>query len=128
MAGEDLCRHPGRVRYLWAGTRRARDYHLLGDETIRRRGCRKRTRLTMTDSEVATSAFGPRSPRFPSSKFSTPRSGSRLVHRARLFDELARGERARLTLVVGSPGAGKTALLADWVASVAAAPICVAQL
>jgi LuxR family transcriptional regulator, maltose regulon positive regulatory protein len=58
-----------------------------------------------------------RGPRFPSSKFSVPRSGSRLVHRSRLFDELERGERARLTLVVGSPGAGKTALLADWVAS-----------
>ena len=39
------------------------------------------------------------------------------MHRSRLFDELERGQRARLTLVVGSPGAGKTALLADWVAS-----------
>ena len=38
-----------------------------------------------------------------------------LVHRSRLFEQLARGQRARLTLVVGSPGAGKTALLADWV-------------
>ncbi len=70
----------------------------------------------MTDSKV-DAAFGLRSPRFPSSKFSTPRSGSRLVHRSRLFAELERGERAGLTLVVGSPGAGKTALLADWAAS-----------
>ena len=45
------------------------------------------------------------------------RRGPCLVHRSRLFDELERGQRARLTLVVGSPGAGKTALLADWVAS-----------
>ncbi len=58
-----------------------------------------------------------RGPRFPSSKFSVPTAGPRLVHRSRLFDELERGQRARLTLVVGSPGAGKTALLADWVAS-----------
>ena len=60
-------------------------------------------------------AVGPRSPRFPSSKFSVPRLSSHLVHRSRLLDELDRGQRARLTLVVGSPGAGKTALLADWV-------------
>src|SRR5271163_2911092 len=58
---------------------------------------------------------GPRSPRFPSSKFSVPKVGPHLVHRSRLLDELDRGQRARLTLVVGSPGAGKTALLADWV-------------
>jgi LuxR family transcriptional regulator, maltose regulon positive regulatory protein len=58
-----------------------------------------------------------RSPRFPSSKFSAPRSVSQLVHRPRLLDELDRGQWARLTLVVGSPGAGKTALLADWVAT-----------
>jgi LuxR family maltose regulon positive regulatory protein len=56
----------------------------------------------------------PRSPRFPSSKFSLPRSVPRLVHRARLVDGLQRGQQARLTLVVGSPGAGKTMLLADW--------------
>ena len=73
-------------------------------------------------------AVGPRSPRFPSSKFSVPRSASHLVHRSRLLDELDRGQRARLTLVVGSPGAGKTALLADWVADSPPAPIGVAQL
>lgn len=62
-------------------------------------------------------AVAPRGPRFPSSKFAVPKAGSHLVHRSRLFEELDRGEKARLTLVVGSPGAGKTALLADWVAS-----------
>jgi LuxR family maltose regulon positive regulatory protein len=34
-----------------------------------------------------------------------------------LTDQLDQGERARLTLVVGSAGAGKTILLADWLAS-----------
>ncbi len=68
----------------------------------------------MTDRK-GNVALGPRSPRFPSSKFSVPRLSSHLVHRSRLLDELDRGQRARLTLVVGSPGAGKTALLADWV-------------
>jgi LuxR family transcriptional regulator, maltose regulon positive regulatory protein len=57
-----------------------------------------------------------RGPRFPSSKFSVPRAPSRLVHRPRLFGHLDRGQERRLTLVVGSPGAGKTVLLADWLA------------
>ena len=39
-----------------------------------------------------------------------------MVRRARLFDQLDRGEAARLTLVVGSPGSGKSALVADWLA------------
>ena len=58
-----------------------------------------------------------RSPRFPPSKFHAPSTPSRLVRRSRLLDALDRGRRARLTLVVGSPGAGKTALLADWLAA-----------
>jgi LuxR family maltose regulon positive regulatory protein len=57
-----------------------------------------------------------RLPRFPSSKFATPKLPSRLVARARLFDRLDRGQQHRFTLVVGSPGAGKTVLLADWLA------------
>ena len=63
------------------------------------------------------SALGPRNPRFPSSKFCVPNAPSRLVRRSRLLDALDRGQQARLTLVVGSPGAGKTALLADWLAA-----------
>jgi LuxR family maltose regulon positive regulatory protein len=39
------------------------------------------------------------------------------VHRARLFERLDRGAEARLTLVVGRAGDGKTSLLADWVAA-----------
>ena len=61
--------------------------------------------------------LGLRSPRFPSSKFHAPSTPSRLVRRSRLLEALDRGRRARLTLVVGSPGAGKTALLADWSAA-----------
>jgi LuxR family transcriptional regulator, maltose regulon positive regulatory protein len=61
--------------------------------------------------------LGPRSPRFPSSKFRAPRGAPLLVHRSRLFEQLELGQRARLTLVVGSAGVGKTALLADWVAT-----------
>ncbi len=61
--------------------------------------------------------LGRRSPRFPRSKFHAPSGPSRLVRRSRLLDALDRGRGARLTLVVGSPGAGKTALLADWLAA-----------
>ena len=39
------------------------------------------------------------------------------MRRSRLLDALDRGREARLTLVVGSPGAGKTALLTDWLAA-----------
>jgi len=58
-----------------------------------------------------------RSHRFPSSKFCVPHVPSSLVHRPRLFDQLDRGGQRRLTLVVGSAGAGKTVLLGDWLAA-----------
>ena len=67
--------------------------------------------------------FRARDPRFPSSKFSVPTAGSHMVHRSRLFDQLARGEQARLTLVVGSPGAGRPRLLDDWVATCPERPL-----
>ena len=76
----------------------------------------------MTDTK-GNVALGPRSPRFPSSKFSAPKAAPHLVHRSRLLDELDRGQEARLTLVVGSAGAGKTALLADWVATAPHRPV-----
>ena len=60
---------------------------------------------------------GARIPRFPSSKFSAPRLVPRLVRRPRLLDRLDRGEQVRLGLVVGPAGAGKTMLLADWLAA-----------
>jgi LuxR family transcriptional regulator, maltose regulon positive regulatory protein len=64
-----------------------------------------------------TGGPNPRSPRLPTSKFRAPQVPSHLVHRPRLFERLDQGEQRRLTLVVGSPGAGKTMLLADWLAS-----------
>ena len=60
---------------------------------------------------------GPRSPRFPPSKFRAPKVVPGLVHRSRLFDLLDQGEKVRLAVVVGPAGAGKTVLLADWLAA-----------
>jgi LuxR family transcriptional regulator, maltose regulon positive regulatory protein len=66
---------------------------------------------------TVTAEPGPRSPRFPSSKFRAPKVVPGLVHRSRLLDQLDRGEQVRLALVVGPAGAGKTMLLADWLAA-----------
>ena len=66
------------------------------------------------EPEPTASGAGPRSPRFPATKFSVPKTHPRLVQRPKLLAALDRGTDARLTLVVGSPGAGKTVLLADW--------------
>lgn len=60
-------------------------------------------------------ADGSRRPRFPSSKFLPAQQRPQLVHRLRLLSALDRGREARLTLVVGTPGAGKSSLIADWV-------------
>ena len=60
---------------------------------------------------------GPRSPRFPSSKFRVPKLMPGLVRRSRLLDRLDQGDQVRLALVVGPAGAGKTMLLADWLAA-----------
>jgi hypothetical protein len=60
---------------------------------------------------------GPRSPRFLSSKFRAPKLVPQLVRRSRLLDQLDRGEQVRLALLVGPAGAGKTMLLADWLAA-----------
>lgn len=65
----------------------------------------------------ADAASNARSPRFPSSKFSAPKPVSHLVPRPRLHDRLDQSQHARLTLVVASPGSGKTLLLADWLAA-----------
>jgi LuxR family transcriptional regulator, maltose regulon positive regulatory protein len=66
---------------------------------------------------TVTAESGPRSPRFPSSKFRVPSLAPGLVRRSRLLDLLDRGEQVRLGLVVGPAGAGKTMLLADWLAA-----------
>ena len=59
----------------------------------------------------------PAAPRFPSPKFLAPKPVPHLVARPRLHDRLDPGQQARLTLVVASAGAGKSLLLADWVAA-----------
>jgi LuxR family transcriptional regulator, maltose regulon positive regulatory protein len=66
---------------------------------------------------TATAAPAPRGPRFPASKFRAPKLAPGLVRRSRLLDLLDEGEQVRLALVVGPAGAGKTMLLADWLAS-----------
>ena len=66
---------------------------------------------------TVTADPGPRTPRFPSSKFRVPRLMPGLVRRSRLLDRLDRGDQVRLALVVGPAGAGKTMLLADWLAA-----------
>src|SRR5262245_14075710 len=66
------------------------------------------------DEKVTARDRGRRGPRFASSKFAAPKAGFHLVHRTRLMTRLDEGENARLTLVVASAGAGKTALVSDW--------------
>jgi LuxR family maltose regulon positive regulatory protein len=58
-----------------------------------------------------------RAPQFPQAKFSPPALPDTLVVRPELRERLAAGADRRLTVVVGSAGAGKTVLLADWAAS-----------
>ena len=70
----------------------------------------------MAQATVVTEP-GPRSPRFPSSKFRPPKLVPQLVRRSRLLDQLDQAEQVRLALVVGPAGAGKTMLLADWLAA-----------
>jgi LuxR family maltose regulon positive regulatory protein len=66
---------------------------------------------------TAVAEPGPRSPRFPSSKFRAHKLMPGLVRRSRLLDRLDRGDQVRLVLVVGPAGAGKTTLAADWLAA-----------
>ena len=56
-------------------------------------------------------------PQFALAKFSPPALPDTLVVRSRLHDRLTAGAGRRLTSVVGSAGAGKSVLLADWTAS-----------
>ncbi|MCY1342039.1 HTH-type transcriptional regulator MalT [compost metagenome] len=49
-----------------------------------------------------------------STKFSPPRIGTQTIPRQRLLDELQAMTQSRVGLVVGSPGYGKTTLLAQW--------------
>jgi LuxR family transcriptional regulator, maltose regulon positive regulatory protein len=58
-----------------------------------------------------------RSTRFALPKFRPPALPATLVTRSALHDRLTEGADQRLTLVVGSAGAGKSVLLADWAAA-----------
>ena len=55
-----------------------------------------------------------RSTRFALTKFRPPALPGTLISRSVLHDRLAAGSGQRLTVVVGSAGAGKSVLLADW--------------
>jgi len=58
-----------------------------------------------------------RGPQFALAKFSPPALPDTLVVRSRLHDRLTAGAGRRLTSVVGSAGAGKSVLMADWAAA-----------
>ena len=64
-----------------------------------------------------SAATGPgslRRTRFAATKFRPPPLPATLVSRSALHDRLTAGAGQRLTTVVGSAGAGKSVLLADW--------------
>jgi LuxR family transcriptional regulator, maltose regulon positive regulatory protein len=68
--------------------------------------------------ESAAAGYGAaRGPQFAVTKFRPPTLPATLVARPRLRDTLAAGAARRLTVVVGSAGAGKSVLLADWMAA-----------
>ena len=58
-----------------------------------------------------------RAPQFSQTKFRPPALPDTLVARPGLRDRLTAGADCRLTVVVGSAGAGKSVLLADWAAA-----------
>jgi LuxR family maltose regulon positive regulatory protein len=69
-------------------------------------------------AEGATAGHGPlRGTRFALTKFRPPAPPATLITRSALYDRLAEGASQRLTVVVGSAGAGKSVLLADWAAA-----------
>ena len=69
-------------------------------------------------AEGATERHGPlRGARFALTKFRPPTLPATLVTRSVLHNRLRAGAGQRLTVVVGSAGAGKSVLLADWAAA-----------
>ena len=69
-------------------------------------------------AEGATTGRGSlRGTRFALAKFRPPALPATLVTRSVLRERLAAGSGQRLTVVVGSAGAGKRVLLADWAAA-----------
>ena len=68
-------------------------------------------------AQGATAGHGPlRGTRFALTKFQPPALPATLITRSVLHDRLTAGAAQRLTVVVGSAGAGKSVLLADWAA------------
>jgi LuxR family transcriptional regulator, maltose regulon positive regulatory protein len=68
-------------------------------------------------AQSATTGHGSsRGTRFALAKFRPPALPATLVTRTAVLDRLALGADQRLTVVVGSAGAGKSVLLADWAA------------
>ena len=69
-------------------------------------------------AEGAITGHGPvRGARFALTKFRPPTLPDTLIARTRLYEQLMAGSGQRLTTVVGSAGAGKSVLLADWAAA-----------
>jgi LuxR family transcriptional regulator, maltose regulon positive regulatory protein len=67
---------------------------------------------------VTTTGHDPmRGTRFALTKFRPPALPATLISRSALHERLAAGAGQRLTVVVGSAGAGKSVLLADWAAA-----------
>jgi LuxR family maltose regulon positive regulatory protein len=69
-------------------------------------------------AQSATTGHGSsRGTRFALTKFRPPALPATLITRSVLHERLAAGSDQRLTVVVGSAGAGKSVLLADWAAA-----------
>src|SRR5271154_7224439 len=66
---------------------------------------------------TATEHGSSRATRFALTKFRPPTLPATLITRSVLHDRLTAGAGQRLTIVVGSVGAGKSVLLADWAAA-----------
>ncbi|HET9973230.1 MAG TPA: hypothetical protein VFQ68_33705, partial [Streptosporangiaceae bacterium] len=72
----------------------------------------------MAMAQSAATGYGSsRVTRFALAKFRPPALPSTLVTRPGLHDRLTAGADQRLTIVVGSAGAGKSVLLSDWAAT-----------
>jgi LuxR family transcriptional regulator, maltose regulon positive regulatory protein len=68
-------------------------------------------------STATTGDGSSRAMRFALAKFRPPALPATLITRSGLHDRLTAGAGQRLTVVVGSAGAGKSVLLADWAAA-----------
>src|SRR6266566_2752138 len=75
------------------------------------------TRAPMRRSFTTRTTSPLRGTRFALTKFRPPALPATLIARSVLHERLAAGSGQRLTVVVGSAGAGKSVLLADWAAA-----------